>query len=95
MIMKIVAFEEQGGPRLGVIEGDQVVDLQAVDDKIPTDLGEWLRRTNGDLKTLIEISRRGDLRARRPVDRLRRYDLPVRRPGKILCLGLNYLEHVK
>ena len=29
--MKIVAFEGQGGARLGVVEGDQVVDLQAAD----------------------------------------------------------------
>ena len=42
--MKIVAFEGQGGPRLGVVEGDQVVDLQAADPKVPGDLGEWLRQ---------------------------------------------------
>jgi len=32
--------------------------------------------------------------ARRPLARIR-YGLPVARPGKIICLGLNYLEHVK
>jgi 2-keto-4-pentenoate hydratase/2-oxohepta-3-ene-1,7-dioic acid hydratase in catechol pathway len=32
--------------------------------------------------------------ARRPLAQLR-FGLPVARPGKILCLGLNYLEHAK
>ncbi|MBV8418573.1 MAG: hypothetical protein JOZ26_01010, partial [Hyphomicrobiales bacterium] len=45
--MKIVGFEANGALHLGVIEGDQVIDLQAVDKAIPGDLGECLRRSNG------------------------------------------------
>jgi acylpyruvate hydrolase len=92
--MKIVAFEGQGGPHLGVIEGDQVVDLPAVDPKVPSDLGEWLRKNNGDTKSLGDIAKKAPVAARRPLAGLT-YALPVGRPGKILCLGLNYLEHVK
>ena len=40
--MKIVGFEAEGGLRLGIVEGDQVIDLQAVDSKVPADLGEVL-----------------------------------------------------
>ena len=58
--MKIVAFEGQGGPHLGVVEGDQVVDLQAVDSKIPSDLGEWLAKNNGDTKQLAALAK-GDV----------------------------------
>ena len=54
--MKIVAFEGQGGPHLGVVEGDQVVDLQAADSKVPGDLGEWLLKNNGDTKALADIA---------------------------------------
>ena len=32
--MKIVGFESNEGLRLGVVEGDQVIDLQAVDAKV-------------------------------------------------------------
>ena len=92
--MKIVAFEGQGGPRLGIVEGDQVVDLQAADSKVPADLGEWLTRNNGDLKPLADIAKRAPANARKPLAGLT-YALPVGRPGKIICLGLNYLEHVK
>jgi acylpyruvate hydrolase len=92
--MKIVAFEGQGGPRIGIVEGDQVVDLQAADPKIPNDLGEALAKTNGDTKELGEIAKRAPASARKPLSAVT-YALPVGRPGKIICLGLNYLEHVK
>src|SRR5579885_3630381 len=92
--MKIVAFEANGGARLGVVEGDAVVDLQTVDASFPADLGEVLRRSNGDLKPLADLAKRAPANARRPLAGLR-YALPVARPGKIICLGLNYLDHVK
>ena len=92
--MKIVAFEEQGGPRLGVVDGDYVVDLQAADPEVPADLGEWLAKNNGDTKPLGEIAKRAPAGARKPLAAIK-YALPVGRPGKIICLGLNYLEHVK
>jgi 2-keto-4-pentenoate hydratase/2-oxohepta-3-ene-1,7-dioic acid hydratase in catechol pathway len=92
--MKIVAFEGQGGPRLGVVEGDQVVDLQAAEPKVPNDLGDYLAKTNGHTKQLADIVKRAPANARRPLSGIK-YALPVGRPGKIVCLGLNYLEHVK
>ena len=64
--MKIVAFEGQGGPHLGVVEGDQVVDLQAVDGKIPSDLGEWLAKNNGDTKQLATLAKGAPASARKP-----------------------------
>jgi acylpyruvate hydrolase len=92
--MKVVAFEGQGGSRLGVIEGDQVIDLQAADANVPADLGEVLRANNGDLKPLADLAKRAPASARKPLAGIT-YRLPVTRPGKIICLGLNYLEHVK
>ena len=92
--MKIVAFEGEGGPRLGVVEGDSVIDLNAADGAAPRDLGEWLRRNNGEVRPLAEIAKRAGAKARKPLAGLA-YALPVTRPGKTLCLGLNYLEHVK
>jgi 2-keto-4-pentenoate hydratase/2-oxohepta-3-ene-1,7-dioic acid hydratase in catechol pathway len=92
--MKIVAFEGQGGPRFGVVEGDAVVDLKAVDGRLPADLGDWLKANNGDTRPLAEIARKAPASARLPLSGLT-YALPVAHPGKIICLGLNYLEHVK
>ena len=92
--MKIVGFELNGDLRLGVVQGDAVVDLQAVDPSVPADLGEWLRAHNGDLKPLAELASRAPASARRPLAGIK-YALPVAHPGKIICLGLNYLDHVK
>ena len=92
--MKIVGFEAEGGLRLGVVEGDKVIDLQAADAKVPADLGAVLAANNGDLKSLGDIAKRAPASARRPLKGLK-FGLPVGKPGKILCLGLNYLEHVK
>ena len=92
--MKIVGFEAEGGLRLGIVEGDQVVDLQAVDSKVPADLGAALAAHNGDVTPLADIAKRAPATARRPLKGLK-FGLPVARPGKILCLGLNYLDHVK
>src|SRR5215831_7791274 len=92
--MKIVGFATDEGLRLGVVEGDQVVDLQAIDPSVPHDLAAVLRQHNGGLKPLADIATRAPSSAKRPLVELK-YALPVARPGKIICLGLNYLEHVK
>lgn len=92
--MRFVGFAGVSGARLGVVEGDRVVDLQAIDPRIPGDLGELLARENGDLKEFGERVRNAPAAARLPLADIR-FALPVARPGKVICLGLNYLEHVK
>jgi 2-keto-4-pentenoate hydratase/2-oxohepta-3-ene-1,7-dioic acid hydratase in catechol pathway len=92
--MKIVGFESGNEPRLGPIEGDQVVDLNAVDGRLSHDLGTALRGSDGNLAPLADLARRAPASARRPLRGLT-YGLPIARPGKVVCLGLNYLEHVK
>lgn len=92
--MKIVGFELNKQLHLGVVDGDAVIDLQAVDPKVPADLGEWLRANGGDLAPLAALAAKAPASARVPLQGLR-YALPVARPGKILCLGLNYMDHVK
>ncbi len=92
--MKFVGFEANNGLHLGAVEGDSVIDLQAVDANAPSDLGEALRRGNGDLKPLADLAKKAPASARRPLAGLK-FALPVARPGKIICLGLNYLDHVK
>ena len=92
--MKLVGFTTDAGPRLGFIEGDQVIDLNAVDPKLPNDIGAVLKQYNGDLKPLAELAKRAPAAAKRPLAGIT-YALPVAHPGKIVCLGLNYLDHVK
>jgi 2-keto-4-pentenoate hydratase/2-oxohepta-3-ene-1,7-dioic acid hydratase in catechol pathway len=92
--MKIVGFEAEGSLRVGVVEGDQVIDLQTADPRVPGNLADILAIHHGDLKAAADLAKRAPASARRPLKGLK-FGLPVARPGKILCLGLNYLEHVK
>ena len=53
------------------------------------------RRTLAKPGTALgDLARKAPSSARRPLAGLK-YALPVARPGKIICLGLNYLDHVK
>jgi hypothetical protein len=45
--MKVVGFVANGETRLGVVDGDQVVDLKAADEKAPTDLNSISARRCG------------------------------------------------
>jgi acylpyruvate hydrolase len=92
--MKIVGFVAEGKPRLGLIEGDQVIDLQAVDPALPSNLADVLARNGGDLAPLRDLAKKAPAAARRPLAGIE-FGLPVSHPGKIVCLGLNYLDHVK
>jgi acylpyruvate hydrolase len=92
--MKIVGFESQSGPRLGVVEGDNVIDLQDVDAKTPGDLGALLKQTGGDLSGLAALAKNAAASARKPMKGLK-FALPVAHPGKVICLGLNYFEHLQ
>jgi 2-keto-4-pentenoate hydratase/2-oxohepta-3-ene-1,7-dioic acid hydratase in catechol pathway len=92
--MKVVGFELNKELRLGVVDGDQVIDLKVADEKAPGDLREWLARHDGDLKPLADLAKRAPAGARRPLNGLK-YALPVAQPSKIICLGLNYMAHLK
>ena len=92
--MKIVGFQANNSVRLGLVEGDNVIDVHTVDPKLPSDLGDYLRVSNGDLKPLGDLAAKAPASARIPLAGLK-FALPVARPGKIICLGLNYLDHVK
>ena len=84
--MKIVSFAANNGLRLGVVDGDNVIDLQAVDANLPSDLGEFLARSNGDVKLLADVAKRAPASARRPLAGLT-FGLPVwMAPDWINCL---------
>ncbi len=91
--MRLVSFETKQGPHLGAVMGDKVVDLNAANDRLPTSLGAYLRG-GGALKDLATIANSAKAHHTVAITSITHH-LPVTDPGKILCLGLNYLEHVK
>jgi 2-keto-4-pentenoate hydratase/2-oxohepta-3-ene-1,7-dioic acid hydratase in catechol pathway len=94
--MRLFSFEAQGQCRIGVLHGAQAqefVDLSLAAPALPAELGALLARPGG-LDAARQAAVRAPAAAVRPVAGVR--FLPVvPRPGKIICLGLNYADHAK
>jgi 2-keto-4-pentenoate hydratase/2-oxohepta-3-ene-1,7-dioic acid hydratase in catechol pathway len=91
--MKIAGFRLGGALHLGLAEDGEMIDLNAIDPRIPGDLGEWLGANGGDLAPLALLASKATAAARLPLDSIS-FALPVARPGKVICLGLNYVDHI-
>lgn len=73
-----------------LVEGTMARDLTAAHPEIGTDLLGLMAQPD----LLDSLRAKGVDAPALPVDAIRP-DLPVDRPGKIICLGLNYVDHVK
>lgn len=90
--MRWTVIEKSGGETaVGVVDGDAVVDLSGADAMF-----------RGDLMAVIEAGPAAADAARKAMAGAPRipladvtYALPVARPSKIVCLGLNYVDHAK
>ncbi len=90
--MRLVAFLENGSERLGVCLGDAVVDVSRAAPALPRTLSELLRSGTEAFSAVRRAAADAPQSARPPLARLR-FLPPVPRPGKIVCLGLNYIDH--
>lgn len=77
---------------LGVylVEGDWAWNLTTVDGSVGSDLSALIQG-NVDL---MDVTARRDEADAEPLSSLTP-GLPLERPGKIICLGLNYVDHIK
>lgn len=87
--MKLVSFLHDSQPRIGLVRGNQVVDLSVADPSLPR-----------CMKALLEMGPEGLQRVRACADSLeclRWEDLkllpPVSHPEKVICVGVNYADH--
>jgi acylpyruvate hydrolase len=90
--MKFTTFLHNGQARLGVVDGTDVIDLNAAQSNVPADLRAALA-AGVDLiaagKTAIASGA-----ARLKLESLQLAPLVVE-PGKTVCLGLTYIDHAK
>ena len=95
--MRLFNFQESPGlSRIGVLTAagaSEFVDLGAVSPGLPGEIGALIG-TPGALEEARAAKARAPASAVRPVSSVRFLPL-VRRPGKIVCLGLNYADHAK
>ncbi|MCL6429266.1 MAG: fumarylacetoacetate hydrolase family protein [Anaerolineae bacterium] len=94
--MKLVTFLKGGKARLGALlppeHGEAVVDLNQAEPRLPADLVAFLA-AGAEARSLAE-----EVIAAPPPEAVLRSDgvtlkAPILRPGKIICIGLNYRDH--
>ncbi|HSC55014.1 MAG TPA: fumarylacetoacetate hydrolase family protein [Phnomibacter sp.] len=84
--MKLIRFGDAGKEKPGVQVGELCYDASA----FVNDYDEDFFAGDG-LKTLAELVAANKL----PETKVSRYGCPVKRPSKIVCIGLNYSDHAK
>jgi acylpyruvate hydrolase len=94
--VKLVSFEHNGQNRIGALQGEagaeSIIDLNRADATLPT---EMIQLLNGGATLLAQA---GQAIANAP-DAARlslsavTLKAPIARPGKIICIGLNYRDH--
>ncbi|MEQ8268571.1 MAG: fumarylacetoacetate hydrolase family protein [Parvibaculum sp.] len=86
--MRFVTFEDEGTAKLGCLLGDDVADLSAVSGA-PASVLDVVVAGAGGIAAAEKAAATAPRRARSGLNLL-----PViPRPGKIICLGLNYAAH--
>jgi len=90
--MRFTTFLQDGRARLGLVDGDQVIDLNAAQPQVPADLRAALV-AGVDLAAAAKAAL-ASASPRTPLAGLQLAPL-VPEPGKIICLGLNYFDHAK
>ncbi|MEN9712841.1 MAG: hypothetical protein RLY90_1102 [Pseudomonadota bacterium] len=90
--MKFTTFHKNGQDRLGLVDGDQVIDLNQAQPQVNADLRLALK-SGVDLAAAAHAALSSNA-ARMPMDSLVLSPL-LPEPGKVICLGLNYFDHAK
>ncbi|MEK9693756.1 MAG: fumarylacetoacetate hydrolase family protein [Rhodospirillaceae bacterium] len=90
--MRLLAFQNNGEQRIGLLQGDQVVDLSIAAPDLPSELVEIIEGGDDCLKMIKMAQEGANPESLVPVDKLD-WLPPTRKAGKIICLGLNYAAH--
>ncbi len=88
--MKLATFTHDGSTRIGVVDGDEVVDLAAAAPDLPREMVGFLEAGPEALAAAQAAVARGPSLALAEL----RLEAPIARPPKFLAVGLNYADHV-
>lgn len=87
--MRIARFTHGGSTRLGLVDGDTVIDVGTADPSLPTELGAVLAAG-----TLGSVGATAATAPRIPLADVR-LEAPIPLPPNFIAIGLNYADHVK
>ena len=88
--MRLVMFRKGKEPRAGVIDGDDIVDINACDRSLPPTI-KGILEANA-LSRVKKVAK--SKRHRMPHSRAKLLP-PIANPGLLLSVGMNYHEHLK
>ena len=89
--MRLASFSHEDRRRVGVILGDEIVDLLLARPDAPTGMREFLALgAEGRAAAEVAVEKGGNRLPLAEVELL----APVPRPGKFLAVGLNYADHI-
>ena len=88
--MKLLRFNDSGKARLGVVQGDEIIPLDALAGEYPTMLA-IIGGGDAALDRVREIAAKASGGVPLASAKLL---APIERPGKYLAIGMNYAKHV-
>jgi 2-keto-4-pentenoate hydratase/2-oxohepta-3-ene-1,7-dioic acid hydratase in catechol pathway len=89
--LKLATFHDGAAARLGLVEGEEIVDLATGDDRLPDD---WIPLLAAGPEGLQAVRRAAGLARRLPLASVR-LGPPITRPRKFLGLGLCFRSHIE
>jgi 2-keto-4-pentenoate hydratase/2-oxohepta-3-ene-1,7-dioic acid hydratase in catechol pathway len=89
--MKLCTFSHAGATRLGVVAGDEIVDLATAAPELPQEMVALLAAGESARTAAAEAVARAT--SRLPLDSVH-LCAPILYPPKFLAIGLNYADHV-
>jgi 2-keto-4-pentenoate hydratase/2-oxohepta-3-ene-1,7-dioic acid hydratase in catechol pathway len=92
--MKLMMFEKGSGSALGLVEGDSMIDLAAADASLAKNLAALIADGPAALAQVKAAAAKAPASARLPLGSVKAA-LPIARPSKFICIGLNYALHAK
>jgi 2-keto-4-pentenoate hydratase/2-oxohepta-3-ene-1,7-dioic acid hydratase in catechol pathway len=90
--MKLVTFTHGGKTRIGAVMAENVVDVSGQGRNVPSDMLAFLEQGAPALEQAREACAAGRERLALADVQL---EAPIRRPPKILAVGLNYRDHIE
>lgn len=87
--MKLVRYGQPGKETPGIILKEKIVDIESFGE----DFGEKFFETDGINRLRKWVER--NLKTLPVITDTQRFGPPVMRPSKIICIGLNYVDHAK
>ena len=90
-LMKLITFTESSRTRIGLLQGEQVVDLSQVAPTLPDDM---LTLLQSGATAMTEAAKHQQGRTHFAVADVV-IEAPIKRPPKILAIGLNYRAHAE